>query len=162
MGQSIRITQRQIKRSQQPDRAAPKPPSTRSTGLLLSFGGTPQIQIGEIGIMADEDTDEQLTQGKQEGSKISVNYDQPLPHERESRGWTQEQKVEGGLIAFFASLIRGAGKLIRVSAKALVPGILAAALLPFFGPVLTIGFSFSLAAAVALIQDKLKPIVLSG
>ncbi len=65
-----------------------------------------------------------------------------------------EATVEGGLTAFFNSLIRGVGELIKVSAITLVSGILAAALLPFFGPVVAVGFS--LGAVVVLIQDKLK------
>jgi hypothetical protein len=79
--------------------------------------------------------------------------------ERELQRLTPEQqKVEGGITGFFKSLFRGVGELISVSVKSLFSGILGAALLPFFGPVLAIGFSLSLAAAVSLIQDELKPL----
>lgn len=87
------------------------------------------------------------------------SYGRPLRDERELQSLTPEQqKVEGGLTGFFNSLIRGVGELIRVSTITLFSGILGAALLPFFGPVVAIGVSLGVMAAVTEIQEKLKPL----
>lgn len=88
-----------------------------------------------------------------------VSYGQQPRSERELQRLTPEQqKVEGGLTRFFKSLFRGVGELISVSVTSLFSGILAAALLPFFGPVVAIGVSLGVMAAVTQIQENLKPL----
>ncbi len=66
--------------------------------------------------------------------------------------------MEGGLTGFFKSLFRGVGELFEVSVLSLFSGILGAALLPFFGPVVAIGVSLGVWAAVTEIQENLKPL----
>lgn len=70
-----------------------------------------------------------------------------------------EATVEGGLIAFFNSLIsKSVVTLSNWSAKTLAPALLGAALFPFFGPVGSIAAAVGVAAVVDSIQDQLRPL----
>ena len=124
---------------------------------------------GVMGGMTKEDTDEQLTQGRQvQGKQLPLEdvevrkverYGQQSRYEQELQRLTPEQqKVEGALTRFFNSLFRGVGELIELSVKSLFSGLLGAALLPFFGPVVAIGVSLGVMAAVTQIQENLKPL----
>lgn len=69
-----------------------------------------------------------------------------------------EATVEGGLTAFFDSLISRSVKLINWSAKTLAPALLGAALFPVVGPVVAIFAAVGVGAVVHSIQDQLEPL----